>query len=296
MTCTTIPVDLTNPGQVFACIGFAEAANILLGGARGGFDWSDPRTERFHLCASGEGNPVRAVLEFLAHARIESMAPVGSAGEGLRTEKWKVATRPAPPDDESFPIPRPDSPATLPALLFLDDGSGREIRIDHWGDGTRRDNVKFWAGAGGYPGAGLLRDALELARPQLADAVDDPFGVSAAQSSSFRFDWRRDYVPLGIGFSLNEHGKMVPRGYPLTEIMAAVGLTHARPERPDRRDKLVYRYGVLAGDDLPLQALRAGLGCATLPIPSRTFRIQMDWPGQEGQARCITDVVEESSP
>ena len=28
-----IPVDLYNPGQVFACLGFMEAADILLGGA-----------------------------------------------------------------------------------------------------------------------------------------------------------------------------------------------------------------------------------------------------------------------
>jgi CRISPR-associated protein Csb3 len=30
-----IPVDLFNPGQVFACLGFLEAADIVLGDAEG---------------------------------------------------------------------------------------------------------------------------------------------------------------------------------------------------------------------------------------------------------------------
>ncbi len=31
----TIPVDLRNPGQVFACLGLMEAAEVLLGPAEG---------------------------------------------------------------------------------------------------------------------------------------------------------------------------------------------------------------------------------------------------------------------
>jgi CRISPR-associated protein Csb3 len=58
-----IPVDLLNPGQVFACLGFLEAAEVLLGGAEGGFDWTDATDARFGLRAAGEQNPVAAVLE-----------------------------------------------------------------------------------------------------------------------------------------------------------------------------------------------------------------------------------------
>ena len=43
----SVPVDLTNPGQVFACLGFVEAADILLGEARGGFVWRDGGGTRF---------------------------------------------------------------------------------------------------------------------------------------------------------------------------------------------------------------------------------------------------------
>ena len=45
-----IPVDLLNPGQVFACLGFVEAAEVLLGDATGGFDWSDPRGVTSRIC------------------------------------------------------------------------------------------------------------------------------------------------------------------------------------------------------------------------------------------------------
>jgi CRISPR-associated protein Csx14 len=31
-----------------------------------------------------------------------------------------------------------------------------------------------------------------------------------------------------------------------------------------------------------------------LPFPTRNFTMQLDWPGQENQARCITTVREET--
>jgi CRISPR-associated protein Csx14 len=176
----------------------------------------------------------------------------------------------------------------------------REIPIEHWLDGSHngRDNVKFWAGAGGYPGAALARDALailaRLGANAIADAAADPFGFAAPMSSSFRFDWRRDYVPLDAGFSLNEHATMTPVGYPFVELLAAIGLQNARPQRPNPRDKLVYRYAV-TNATLPTVFARAVVGGAKLGFPIRTFRMRLDWPGQEGQARCIVEAREEEA-
>ncbi len=280
-----IPVDLFNPGQVFACMGFLEAAEVLLGGAEGGFDWSDPADVRFVLRAAGEADPVREVLGFLAESRVSSMAPLGSA---LGTATWGVPTMAAPLDE--FPFPQPPSPATLPALL--EDVRGRHLTIEHWGDATRRDAVKFWAGAGGYPGAALARDALDLVRAGLAAAGAEAFALAAPQSSSFRFDWRRDYVPLEVGFSPNEHSAMTMVGFPVVELLAAIGLQHARPARLDR---LAYRYAAL-GSSAPPALLRAALGGSPLPFPRRMFRIRLDWPGQKEQARCISNVTEEIPP
>ena len=283
-----IPVDLFNPGQVFACLGFLEAAHALLGRAEGGFDCSGDDRTHFILSTKDRENPVGAVLAFLAGASVSSVA---SAGSSNTTQKWNVPTE-LLDEDASFPFPDPRSPATLPALLRGSDG--KQLVIDHWGDSTDRDNMKFWAGSGGYPGAALVRDALDLVRNAPASAVTDPFSVRAQQSSSLRFDWRRDYIPMDVGFSPNEHAQMTMLGYPFVEILAAIGLTNARPKR---LEKLEYRYGVIQPTPdsrlvSPLLA-RAALGCAPLPFDLRTFRMRLGWPGQENQARCITNVFEE---
>ena len=204
-----------------------------------------------------------------------------------------VCSRKKAPSTSSLSSP----PAALRGRI---DGEEREIRIHYWAEATPltgRDNVKFWAGAGGYPGVALLKDALNLMQGRWADAALDPFNIAAPQSSSFRLDWRRDYVPLDTGFSLNQHTHIVTVGYPLVEILGAIGLSHARP-KPQPGTKLEYVYGIIgrAHDDTiyPPMFLRAALGACELPFPARTFRMMLDWPGQEGQARCITNVIEET--
>jgi len=301
MATGSVPVDLFNPGQVFACLGLMEVAEITCGHTVAGFDWSDSDSARFLLRVEGDADPVAAGLAFLARARVHALAPYASA---LDSSKWSVPTHELP-QGSPFPIPTPSSPATLPAALALDD---HEVVLDSWGDGrrrgvitTRRDNVKFWGGSGGYPGVALLRDALDAVRADVEASRLDPFSLAAPQSSSFRFDWRRDYIPIDAGFSLNEHGHIKAVGYPLVEVLAAIGLNYARPERVA---KLIYRYAVAGRSDawrselaalLPPPFLRAALGVAPVPFPTRIFTMQLGWPGKENQSRCITNVLEEAA-
>ncbi len=273
---SSIPVDLFNPGQVFACLGFLEAAEVLLGETEAGFDWSDEMNVRFMLRVNGEANPIATVLKFLTHAKVHSMAPANSE---LDTEKWGVPTRRLL-HDAPFPFPLPLSPATLPTVLETSESDRADaperIVIDHWGEErivTSCDNVKFWAGAGGYPGAALARDALNAMRSLCGQAEAAPFTLATEQTSSFRFDWRRDYIPIDIGFSLNNHAKsrFATVGFPLVEILAAIGLANARPERVS---SLEYRYGVIGVASssgfhnlLDASLLRAALGGPKLPFP-----------------------------
>ncbi|MFL7905038.1 type I-U CRISPR-associated protein Cas8c [Azospirillum argentinense] len=295
MADATVPVELRNPGQVFACLGLMEAAEILCGPAEGGFAWTGRETRvPFCLSVDGPEDPVLAVLRFLSRAEVRALAPEGS---GLAVKEPGVATLIV--EGSAFPCPQPGTPSALPAIL-LDPDDSAIVPMGHWADGPAvgRDNLKFWAGAGGYSGAALTRDALDLVRfgsNALAEAARDPFAVAAPQSSSFRFDWRRDYTALDVGFSPNEHGAIRMVGYPLVELLAAIGLQHARPQRPDRSDKLRYRYAV-AGVPLPTPLARAVLGGQTLGFPARFFTMRLGWPGQEGQARCILDAQEESAP
>jgi CRISPR-associated protein Csb3 len=286
----TIPVDLRNPGQVFACLGLMELAEVLCGPCESRFSYRNAEAQaQFALKVDGIVNPITEGVNFLVKANPVAIAPLRS---DLSTMKWQIET--AGRDDALFPCPAPDTPAALPIRLT----NGRHsVLIEHWADGSTRDNVKYWAGAGGYPGAALARDALALLGGLGDNAVPslsaDPFNVPFPQSSSFRFDWRRDYIPLDAGFSPNEHSRMSMVGYPLVELLAAIGLQNARPARLE--NKLAYRYGVSSAT-LPTVFARAVLGGEGLGFPIRLFRMRLGWPGQEGQARCIVDAQEETAP
>ena len=134
------------------------------------------------------------------------------------------------------------------------------IRIDHWGDQTERDNVKFWAGASGYPGAALARDALSqmkaLGDNPLAAAAADPFAVSGPQSSSFRFDWRRDYVE-----KLREHQELgIAEYWIFDRFRRTLTVYRGAPDKPVEvvvREGEVYRTPLLPGFELPMARVLA---------------------------------------
>jgi CRISPR-associated protein Csx14 len=285
-----LSVDLLNPGQVFACLGLMEASELLCGPCEGGFDAPLGDNEAtFAFAVDGTDTPLRTVLEFLRAAHVRAVAPQGSKVAVKEPGLDTVAGAP-----KELPAPEPDSPAALPIELC---NGGRSIPVTHWADGSSRDNVKFWAGAGGYSGAALARDAItalaEVGDEAWAGALKDPFGTEAAMSSSFRVDWRRDYVPLALGFSINQQPRIKAVGFPFVELLAAIGLEHARPSRPNPRVKLEYRYAAWT-EPLSTTLARAALGAPSrFPFPLRLFRMRLGWPGQEGQARCIVDAYEE---
>lgn len=290
----SIPVDLFNPGQVFACLGFMEAVSTLMGQVEAAFDWSEPSATKFLLRAPGQESPFARVLQFLEKAEVTAVAPPGSDGGSDWLSSWGAVEPLA--EEAPYPFEQPASPATFLAKLRV---GSEVVKIDHWGDSTvLRDAVKFWAGAGGYPGAALARDALELIRSSCVAAQLDPFALAAPQSSSFRLDWRRDYIPIDAGFSLNAHQHIETVGYPLVELLGAIGLTNARPRRLET--KLKYRYAVVGRAQqssaiwYPGSFLRAALGGGGIPaFPCRRFHMSLGWPGKEGQARSITTVIEE---
>lgn len=296
MSETSVPVDLYNPGQVFACLGLMEAAEILLGDAEGGFDWRDGENTHFVIRAAGDADPLLTVLRFLRAAKAEAVAPCDS---DLRAKEPGVETL----SEEAgvYPCPTPDSPSALPCRLT--DPSGQTLPISYWLSGTELDNVKFWAGMAGYSGTALVRDLLLPVRSwsdnQLKAVAADPFGnldpetASYPQSSNLRFDYRGGTIPFDAGFSTNAHGQYTMMGFPLVDVLAALGLEHARPVRPDRRNKLAYTYTIWPVT-LPLVLARAALGGANFGFASQTYRIELGWPGQENQARAIKTVKKET--
>ena len=160
-TTASIPVDLESPGQVLACMGFLEAAEVLLGGVEAHFDWSEAQAA-FVLRADGDKNPLEVVLEFLAKAKISELTPIGyvEGGAADGDDNGEEDATPSKPEDgdesddddlsevqgrvttPAFPSGEGDRNA-LPVQLV--DGR-RRLTVSHWADGSSRDDFKLYSG------------------------------------------------------------------------------------------------------------------------------------------------------
>jgi len=304
MKAASIPVDLPNPGQVFACLGFLEAASFLLGDAEGRFDWADLANVRFGLSAAGSDNPFGAVLEFLATSEPEQWAPVGYQDPPPKKAK---ADEPAEDEDEiedsetkasglalsdAFPAGEGDR-MSLP--IRLGGGSHPLIELGHWADGSSRNNFKLYAGnrsAYGIARAMLLgvrdkpkrnqtigelktRGITQLWEEQRDALIERPFHVLTPMGGSFNFDPRGAWTAIDAGYSPNEHKHRVAAS-PVVELLAAWGLENARPDEFETRKVRYAAWGI----PLPPILARAALygGIATLPM--KRFHFDLDMSGK----------------
>lgn len=312
----SIPVDLFNPGQVFASLGFLEAAEALLGDAEGGFDWTDDSYVRFRLSAAGKENPFVVVLKFLAEALVRRCAPIGYTDpppkkKASATEKEGDETddeEGSAPEDlrlsELFPDRKGDRMA-LPIRLERDD---RVIELGHWADGSGRNDFKLYAGnRSAYSIAcAMLRGTREKPRKKQAvgdtktqgidalwktgsdDLTAGPFGVLTAMGGSFNFDPRGGWTALDAGYSPNQQKHGIAAS-PVVEILAAWGLENARPDEYETRQ---VRYGAWSGLMPPILA-RPLLAGANAAVPVRRFRFVLDLSGKN---KVVTFAQEEKSP
>jgi CRISPR-associated protein Csx14 len=307
----SIPVDLFNPGEVFACLGFLEAADVLLGDAEGGFDWSDETHVRFLLRAVGDENPFAVVLKFLAEAEIHTCAPRGYSAQ---PPKKKASPEDDDEEDsvtpvnlrfsESFPNREGDRMA-LP--IQLEHSKHPLIDLGHWADGSRRNELKLYAGN---------RSAFDIARAMLrgtrkkpskkqivgdvktqgiaglwAEQHDEltakPFDVLTLMGGSFNFDPRGAWTPLDAGYSPNQQKHGIAAS-PVVELLAAWGLEHARPDEYETRQ---VRYGAWNGF-LPPVLARPALAGVSIAVPVRTFRFVLDLSGKN---KVVTFAQEETN-
>ena len=318
----SISVDLLNPGQVFACLGFMEAADVLLGNAEGGFDWSHNANVRFALRARGEQNPFEAVLEFLAEAEPKRWAPIGYRDPPPKKGK-SDDDEPGCDDDDPLEMettgaaPLGDLFVTFPAkkgdkmTLPIRFGGGNRpvVELDHWTDGSSRETFKLYAGnrsangiaramlqgvrakptkrqkADGQPGTLKTRGVWQLWEEARAALVETPFDVLTPMGGSFNFDPRGAWNAIDAGYSLNEH-KHAILASPVVEFLATWGLQNARPTELDRRQVRYAAWGVFL---TPMLA-RAALAGAVPAISMRRFRFAL---GSSGKNKFVTFAEEE---
>ena len=312
MTMTSIPVNLTNPGQVFACLGFLEASNFLCSDAKGGFNWNEIGDVSFCIEARSGKNPFESVLEFLAHADAKAVLP----------EKWRPKKDPREAKQNEtqkqrqkrlreieklegwlkeqhksaqFPERWPDTHTAMP--VRISGSSGKSFVLHHWADGSTRSNFKLYSGnrsaldistamlgegnkaAKKRPGELQTKGIAQLWEEQKADLIERPFHVTAPMGGSFNFDPRGAWTAIDAGYSPDTQSHKVVSS-PVVEILAAWGLENFRPNCYGRQ----VSYTVWASALPPILA-RVALSGGLAFLPQRNFTFDL---GISGKNKVVT--------
>ena len=301
---SSIPVDLFNPGQVLACLGFLEAADVLLGDAEGGFDWSDEADVRFYLRADGDETPFEAVLQFLARAEVKTVVPEdwrpremlekkkdeleqklaklaqekpedSKAKKALKKKKGELERKlSAQEKSEVFPSVSPETSSALPIQIA---SSKTRVGLGHWADGSRRNDFKLYAGnRSAFSIATEMRKGIARLWKEKKDGlIKRPFDVPRPMRGSFNLDPRGGWTAIDAGYSPNDQKHKVAAS-PVVELLAAWGLENARPNEYETRK---VRYSVW-GVPLPPILARAALFGGIAVIPTRRFRFALRLSGK----------------
>lgn len=310
-----IPVDLFNPGQVFACIGFMELADVLLGDAEAGFDWSDAKQAHFCLKAQSNKIPVEAVLDYLASAAVERIMPVGyvdpprkkadaddedEADEDAESE----GSAPAASNSETFPAKVADA-MSLPVRLLV--AGEPSVELGHWADGPNRNAFKLYSGnrsaeriaramltgtrekpkKGQSVGDLKYKGIAQLWQESKADLAAKPFDVLTPIGGSFNFDPRGAWTALDAGYSPNtqKHGVAAS---PLVHLLAACGLEYTRPVEFGVRQ---VRYCVWSSL-LPVSLARVVFQGGISSLSTRYFRFEL---ALSGKNKIVTFAQQENT-
>jgi CRISPR-associated protein Csb3 len=284
MSIYAIPVDIANPSQVFACMGFLEAAEALIGATEARFDWQGGSGAAFYLQTEEEINPFLEVLRFLTDARAIAVAP----------RDWLVTSKITDYIvSETFPISKPDATA-LP--IELTDSLQRRVLLNHWADGSLEENFKLYSGnrSAQKIASDMLREIKAIWVDQHNKLLADPLNTLCVMGGSFNFDPRGGWLGLDVGYSINDlnnvkelEQKVVAS--PVVELMAAWGLQHFRPYELSLRK---YRYAVWR-EWLPPQLARPALSCQLPIVDKRHFSFALDLSGKN---KIIRYAIQENLP
>lgn len=254
----TVHVDVTNPGQFFACCGLLELAHRLWPGAEG---WFDSGGTVFHIHASADREcTIRCLMETLVNAGIAGEL---SNQEREELEKLESKKRTLKKQGKDLSEAEEERRASLgerqrEGALFI--GDPFRLRVAWWQE-EGEDVPKTFAGR---------QEVLRMATAMLSEVCnavenDRPFEYrcllqavsqgsqgtnvarprrarnSASKVEPFYFDSERFAHALDAGFSLDVQAKsMRASAAPLTELLALIGLQRFRPAKADNRWSFEY--------------------------------------------------------
>ena len=147
MAQSSIPVDLFNPGQVFACMGFLEAAELLVGNAVGSFEW-------LHLVSEARSKIVSTVITSLAGSSERMpyalryttlpLCPISTTPPGIvprATAAFMIASMLAKFAPRVITGAFAASDASWATRLLLDTATIKRIKIRAIRNGTSRSDI-----------------------------------------------------------------------------------------------------------------------------------------------------------
>jgi len=235
-----VHVDVTNPGQFFACCGLLELAHRLWPGAEGWFE-----KDIFHVSTPATNTSLVTLAERLCDAQLDPDD--------------------AEADDKTCPLRLQDNNVATSA------GPPLSMRLDWWLDKTGVGaSLKTWAGQQRVTviSSAMLHSA--IAEGQINDAwldcgriAHDPVSPSKVVEP-FYFDARRFAHALDTGFSLDVQ-EASTTAHPATEFLTLVGLQRFRPGTTS--DRWSFEFWTWS-QPLPA-AVAAGLACGVVPVPRR---------------------------
>lgn len=227
-----VRVDLTNPGQFFACCGLFELAHRLSRGCRSAFTDDG----RFRI-TPGDRSPVPTLEELIAAFHGAEFEPL-----------------------------MPDDPAATPMHV----SKPFDLRIDWWNDDRSKGaELKTWAGQqkvtriAAAMQAAILEDSVREDTLLDSNAVLYEPGSRTKTVEPFYFDSRRaaQAHAVDIGFSPDTQQMEMPV-HAAVELLSLVGLQRFRPRLNADRSR-TYR---IWSTPLPIAAAAAVASCgAELP-------------------------------
>jgi CRISPR-associated protein Csx14 len=240
------------------------------------------------------------VLEFLVEAQSERLAPEGYADPPTNGRRKRKGSK--QPANNEANDPTGDGPvrlvATFPAreaehlalpLRFTQDG--HDLDVTHWCDASSRNPFKLFAGQQRSAAIAqqMLTGVQRLWNERRGELTSDPLALTAPLGgSSFKFDARKAWTTIDAGYSPDKQTHGVEAS-PVVEMLAAIGLEHARPDEFETRQ---VRYGAWKAL-LPPALARPALGGARVGVPMRIFRFTLDLAGKN---KIVTFAREETYP
>ena len=257
-----IPVELTNPGQFFACCGLLELADRLWPGAEGWF-------EADHFCIRSDSAAFLPLMDSIRASRVgNTMTPEQLARLAL-PKKQRQETAQLEDEQKALESLRREAPIVL--------HGNTSLRIDWFrDDDSGGSRFKTWAGRQSVLDiASAMKDGMDAAGIETEPAL-----WKSARGVGLPFNFDSDLggqgSALDIGFSFDaltdsETTRIEGTCKPALELLSFVGLQRFRPREMSRQNRFVY---VAWNQPLPLVAASA-VACqaVTLSAPAYEFRL-----------------------